>query len=102
MMRVLNRTPGVLLAVAALVALAAPQARAHPMGNFSISHYAGIHVLPDAIELRYLVDMAEIPTFQEIQDRGIKPFAGHPGLASYLEAKDEGLAKGRRLEADGK
>ena len=40
---------------------------AHPMGNFSISHYAGIRVEPDYIELRYLIDMAEIPTFQEMQ-----------------------------------
>src|SRR5437867_2180199 len=48
-------------------------AAAHPMGNFSISHYAGITVRPNAIELHYLIDMAEIPTFQEIQDGAIVP-----------------------------
>ena len=39
---------------------------AHPLGNFSVSHYAGIRVEQGAIELRYLIDMAEIPTFQEL------------------------------------
>ena len=38
------------------------------MGNFSISHYAAIRVEPDAVRLRYLVDLAEIPTFQALQE----------------------------------
>src|SRR5881396_3652994 len=46
---------------------------AHPMGNFSISHYAGIRVEQDGVEVQYLIDMAEIPTFQEIQENGIVP-----------------------------
>src|SRR5262249_10683036 len=57
-------------------------ATAHPLGNFSISHYSGIRVSKDAIELRYMIDMAEIPTFQEIQESGIEPKAGD--LASKL------------------
>ena len=36
----------------------------HPMGNFSISHYAAIRVLADGVELRYLLDLAEIPPFR--------------------------------------
>jgi hypothetical protein len=34
------------------------------MGNFSISHYTAIQIEPGVIRLRYLVDLAEIPTFQ--------------------------------------
>lgn len=77
---------------------------AHPMGNFSISHYAGITVGADYIELRYLVDMAEIPTFQEIQAMqklGIVLRAGDPSLSSYLERKAEILQAGLTLEVDG-
>ncbi len=83
--------------------LAAPRpTRAHPMGNFSISHYAGIEIEWDLIELRYLIDMAEIPTFQEIQQTGIVPKPGDPGLSDYLVRKAEELKAGLRLEVDGR
>ncbi len=75
---------------------------AHPLGNFSISQYTGIRVKPDAIELRYLVDMAEIPTFQEIQETGIMPEAGHPSLRGYLARKAESLKEGLVLELEGR
>ena len=38
--------------------------RAHPLGNFTINHYAGIRVEPDRILLDVVIDQAEIPTFQ--------------------------------------
>ena len=28
-----------------------PSALAHPLGNFSINHYAGLHVSPDSISI---------------------------------------------------
>ena len=40
---------------------------AHPLGNFTINHYAGITVAPNEIHLDVVIDMAEIPTFQERQ-----------------------------------
>jgi nickel/cobalt exporter len=40
-------------------------ALAHPLGNFTINHYAGITVGRDQILLDVVIDMAEIPTFQE-------------------------------------
>ena len=55
-----------LAAAAAGLLLAAPgAAHAHPLGNFTINHYAGLTVTPGAIELDVVIDMAEIPTFQE-------------------------------------
>lgn len=83
--------------------LANPQAsQAHPMGNFSISHYAGIRVEPGFIEVRYLIDMAEIPTYQEIQNAGIVPTDGDPSLAAYLVKKAELLAGGLTLKVNGR
>jgi|HubBroStandDraft_4_1064222.scaffolds.fasta_scaffold03196_3 nickel/cobalt exporter len=83
--------------------LANPQASAaHPMGNFSISHYAGIRVESEFIEVRYLIDMAEIPTYQEIQETGIVPREGDPGLAAYLAKKAELLANGLSLQVNGR
>ena len=40
---------------------------AHPMGNFTINHYSGIHIESGWIEIRYFIDRAEIPTFQAAQ-----------------------------------
>jgi hypothetical protein len=40
-------------------------ALAHPMGNFSISHYSNLKLGPAALDLLYMIDMAEVPTFQE-------------------------------------
>ncbi len=83
--------------------LAAPRAvEAHPMGNFSINHYAGIRVEPGAVELRYLIDLAEIPTYQEIQDNNLVPSEGDPRLHPYLVKKAKILAGGLTLEVNGR
>jgi len=75
--------------------------RAHPMGNFSVSHYSALRIGEETVELRHVLDMAEIPTFQEIQETGIVPEAGHPSLSAYLTRKAEMLKEGLRLEVDG-
>src|SRR5258705_11514635 len=43
-------------------------ALAHPLGNFTINHYARLEVAPDQMRIRYVLDYAEIPTFQEKQN----------------------------------
>jgi hypothetical protein len=52
------------------------------MGNFSISHYARLTFSPQNVDLLYLIDMAEIPAFQE------KPFVDLNGNGS-LEAGEQ-------------
>jgi len=98
--RLARTSVGGLLGLLALLSPAAGDA--HPMGNFSISHYGAIRVLPDGVELRYLIDLAEIPTFQEIQDSGIAPEAGHPGLGPYLATKASALGRGITIELNGR
>jgi nickel/cobalt exporter len=73
---------------------------AHPLGNFSISHYTGIQIAQNSIELRYVLDMAEIPTFQELQDTGLAPEAEHPSVHGYLAQKTEALKAGLLLEVN--
>jgi nickel/cobalt transporter (NicO) family protein len=41
---------------------------AHPLGNFTINHYAGIRVEPDRVLLDIVIDHAEVPAFQARQD----------------------------------
>ena len=74
---------------------------AHPMGNFSINHYSGIHVERDAIEVRYIIDIAEIPTYQEIQNAGIVARVGDATLRPYLAQQVAAWEKGLQLEVNG-
>ncbi len=53
-----------LLAASALAVLVPAVALAHPLGNFTINHYAGIRIEPDRILLDVVIDQAEIPAFQ--------------------------------------
>ena len=100
-----SKAVGVRYAVTLLLSLAvlwaARPALAHPLGNFSISHYTSLRVTQEAIELQYRLDLAEIPTFQELQETGIVPEAGHPSLTPYLARQSTGLRDGLFLEVNG-
>ncbi|HST04966.1 MAG TPA: sulfite exporter TauE/SafE family protein [Chloroflexia bacterium] len=44
------------------------KASAHPMGNFSINQYSALTIGQDKVDIRFVLDMAEIPTFQELSN----------------------------------
>jgi ABC-type nickel/cobalt efflux system permease component RcnA len=89
-----------LLVLCAVVAI--PRvACAHPMGNFSINHYMKIVAGARDVELDYIIDMAEIPTFQETKERGLITNAGDPALVPYLARQADSLKGGLTLDADG-
>jgi ABC-type nickel/cobalt efflux system permease component RcnA len=91
-----------LLSVAILWPAAA--ASAHPLGNFTVNLYSGIHLVPGEIRIDYVVDMAEIPTFQE------KPSIDTDGdgtmsaaeLASWATGEGPALADNLILSVDGR
>src|SRR5712692_11486994 len=100
-----KRTISRLLRVSVLAAcwlLTSPASLAHPMGNFSISHYAGIRVEHGFIEIRYLIDMAEIPTFQEIQQNGLVTKPDDNTTRSYVSKQAETLKTGLTLTLNGR
>ncbi len=90
-------------ALAALLAGVPSVVLAHPLGNFTINHYAGITVTSDEIRIDVVVDRAEIPTFQE--RRHID--SDEDGQVSDDEATAAagpacaGLQRSLRLELDG-
>ena len=74
-------------AAAALLTAPAP-ASAHPLGNFTVNRYAGIEIAGNRVFVHYVLDLAEIPTFQ-LGDTVRKP--GYPGrLARDLELSLDG------------
>jgi len=42
-------------------------ASAHPLGNLTINHLSELRVAADRIDVRYVLDMAEIPTYQAMR-----------------------------------
>lgn len=40
-------------------------ANAHPLGNFTVNHLSRVSVSSDRVDVLYVLDQAEIPTFQE-------------------------------------
>jgi nickel/cobalt exporter len=66
-------------------------ASAHPLGNFSINHLTQVRVSSDRVDALYILDQAEIPTFQE---RGLS-------TAQVLERKRAEVARRLTVAADG-
>jgi len=100
-----SRVGRLLVGAAALALfLVLPQAVvAHPLGNVTTNRYSRLELLPDRILVRYVLDMAEIPTFQELpildQDRNGRVDADE--LAAYAAQKVATLAGGLHLTVDG-
>src|SRR5262245_4283089 len=73
---------------------------AHPMGNFSINHFSAIAMYPHTIRVTYIIDMAEIPTFQEMQDSGLVAQPNDPSAVQYRNRKGGEWRKGLVLRID--
>ncbi len=79
-----------LLAGLALALLAPGVASAHPLGNFTVNHFSRVQPSGDRVYVLYVLDLAEIPTFQDKHERAS---AGADGYAAALAGKvREGLA----------
>jgi ABC-type nickel/cobalt efflux system permease component RcnA len=80
-----------------LFALLAPAvASAHPLGNFTINQFSRIEPSGDRIYVKYVLDLAEIPTFQA---RGEVEQKGQEGYARDLAAQ---IRRGLVLTVDGR
>jgi nickel/cobalt transporter (NicO) family protein len=77
---------------AAVLALAAPSVQAHPLGNFSINHQSKVSISDDRVDVRYVLDQAEVPT---VQERGVP-------RGELLERKLAELKSGLALRVDGR
>ena len=71
-------------------------AAAHPMGNFSVNHYAKIQPGAKAIEIEYVLDVAEIPTLQLQQEWDVT--AATPRAEIERKAQWQARAWVRRLD----
>ena len=91
-----------LLALFIAFMLQASSGYAHPLGNFSVNHYSRITLTDHGIEIRYILDLAEIPTYQEMQQGNFIAKADDPRVLAFVAARAEDLGHGLRLSLDGK
>jgi nickel/cobalt exporter len=75
------------------------RAEAHPLGKFTVNQYSRLEVGRDTVRVRYIVDMAEIPTFQERQtmDGDGDGQVSEAESAAYLAQQSPTLIAGLRL-----
>jgi hypothetical protein len=86
-----------------MLLLATPLAAvAHPLGNFTINQYLGLVINTDGIEVDYVVDMAEIPAFQEqlLIDTGGDKAVSEDEKAVYLAKACADRAVGITIAVD--
>jgi ABC-type nickel/cobalt efflux system permease component RcnA len=74
--------------VVAAALLGPAAASAHPLGNFTINRFSRVEVSGHRLYVRYVLDMAEIPTFQ----------AGHIDARAYARR----IARNAQLAVDGR
>jgi len=81
----------------------AGESAAHPLGNFTVNHYTRLDVGFERIGLRYVVDMAEIPAFQELRAADVDGDGSTSGaeLEAYLGRMAGKYVDGLALSIDG-
>src|SRR5205823_9555147 len=75
---------------------------AHPMGNFSVSHYSRIEVGARGVAIRYVLDLAEIPTFQLLQQWKLEASAPQEELDRQAQAQAREWSRGLKIEIAGR
>ncbi|MCA1591715.1 MAG: hypothetical protein LC754_03495 [Acidobacteria bacterium] len=97
-----RRRANIIFLAALLVAASAVAASAHPLGNFTINHFSRVEI-GERVSIHYVVDMAEIPAFQESQraDANGDGATTDEELNAYLSSVTPQLAGGLLLTIDG-
>ena len=72
------------------------------MGNFSVNHYSKISLEQDGIRVSYIIDLAEIPTYQELQQGNVTADVADPAVAHYVASRGVEFGRGLSLVIDGK
>lgn len=98
--KIMQRQFYILIAILILAASAA----AHPLGNFSVNQYSRLEVGANEIKIRQVLDLAEIPTFQEQTaiDTDKDGAMSEAELKNYAERITPGILSNLLLTVNGK
>ena len=104
--RVFRQTILIALALFASASFVVAQPRpatAHPLGNFTVNRYVRLEPQANVIHILYVLDMAEIPTFQEMNviDRDRNGLVSDDERDIYLAQRLPEFARNLRLAVNG-
>ncbi len=71
---------------------------AHPLGNFTINHLTKLAVRGSQVDIRYVLDMAEIPTYQVMREATPDGRMDRGQLASWAQSEAASLLPQMRLD----
>jgi len=92
----IRRLAAVLAGVAVLAAAAPAVAQAHPLGNFTVNRYSLVELGKGSVKVTFVLDEAEIPTFQAL---GGQPTAER--ARAWADAHAAAFARKLHLTVDG-
>jgi nickel/cobalt transporter (NicO) family protein len=98
-MRRLVRVAGM---VAAALLATASAAAAHPLGNFTVNHLSRITNAGDTVTVRYVLDMAEIPTFALDRSLDAHGTPARAALSTWADSHAKEIAPQLQLVVDGR
>ncbi len=75
---------------------------AHPLGNFSVSHYTRITPGAKGVEVVYVLDLAEIPAFEMLRDWKVEATASQAELTAKAHEQARGWMRGLDFRAGGR
>lgn len=76
-------------------------ANAHPLGNFTINHLAKIGSSANALKIRYVLDIAEIPTFQIMNEHALRDRWTNASLHTWGANEIDIVSNGLTVSVDG-
>lgn len=94
-----------ILTLLALLLTRAPGVGAHPLGYLTVNQYARIEVESHVLRIVYVLDLAEIPAFQEVNERLDADGGGDISdaeRAAYVQEKLEEIRADLHLTVDGR
>lgn len=79
-------------------------ADSHPLGNFTVNHFSRLKIEEGKFRVTYVIDMAEIPAFQELRsaDTDGDGTTSQAELNAYMKRVAELYADGLLVRVDGK
>jgi len=75
---------------------------AHPLGNFSVSHYTRLEVSAQGVEVTYVLDLAEVPTYTLLREWKLDAKSPETELERKAGEQAQEWVKGLEFRAAGK
>ncbi len=75
---------------------------AHPMGNFSVNHYARVEPAARGVEILYVLDLAEIPTFELLQKWNLTATSPRAQIERHAALQAREWAQNLSISANGR